>query len=70
MFYELAVMCLQCVLWAGGGVDAVFYMSILRAGSCVPAVCSTGWQLCAGGVFYVLVIVCLRLFYGQVVVGL
>ena len=31
---------------------------------------STGWQLCAGGVFYGLVIVCLRLFYGQAVVGL
>ena len=59
IFYGLAVMCLQCVLWAGGGVDAVFFHEY-----------STGWRLCTGGVFYGLVIVCLRLFYGQAVVGL
>ena len=95
-FYGLAVVCLHCVLqaggcgpvvcsWAGGDVNAVCSMDVLRAGSYVPAVCSmgrrwsgcsvfyeysTGWRLCASGVFYGLVIVCLRLFYGQAVVGL
>ena len=68
-------------------MNAVWSMDVLRAGSYVPAVCSmgrrwsgcsvfyeysTGWRLCAGGVFYIhgLVIVCLRLFYRQAVVGL
>ena len=29
MFYGLAVVCLQCVLWAGSSVNAVFFMSTL-----------------------------------------
>ena len=56
-------------------VNAMCSMDVLRAGRYVPAVCSvgrwwsgcsvlyeysTGWQLCAGGVFYGLAVVCRR----------
>ena len=59
-FYGLAIVCLRCVLqagdcgpvvcsWAGGDVNAVCSMDILRAGSYVPAVCSMGrrWSGCS-----------------------
>ena len=42
--YRLAVVGLQCVLWAGGGVNAVCSMGVLRAGGCGPAMCSMGMQ--------------------------
>ena len=44
VFYRLAAVGLQCILWAGGDVNAVCSMDVLRAGRCVPAVCSMGRQ--------------------------
>ena len=59
VFYRLAVVGLQGILLAGGGVNtacsmgvlqaggcgpAVCSMDVLRAGRCVPAVCSMGTQ--------------------------
>ena len=80
----MLAVCWQSVLWAGGGVGrqcvlwagavVCISMGVLRAGSCVPALCSTGWWLWACSMFHgqaVMRTQCvLWMFYGLAVVCL